>query len=81
MARSISSSAQREIERASYRIAPSSPMGKAIRYFHDQWPGMEEFLKDGRYDRDNNLIEDEIRLSVCSSGSLSKNNRITDNLL
>jgi len=56
-------------------------MGKAIRYFHDQWPGMEEFLKDGRYDRDNNLIEDEIRLSVCSSGSLSKNNRITDNLL
>jgi hypothetical protein len=70
-----------EIERVSYRIAPSSPIGRAIYYFHDQWSGMEEILKDGRYERDNNLIEDKIRLSVCSSGSLSTNNRITDNLL
>jgi transposase len=50
-----------EIERASYQIAPSSPMGKAIRYFHDQWPRIEEIFKDGRYELDNNLIENKIR--------------------
>jgi hypothetical protein len=30
-------------------------MGKAIRYFHDQWPRIEEIFRDGRYERDNIL--------------------------
>jgi hypothetical protein len=30
---------------------PSRPMGKAIRYFHDQWPRIEEIFRDGRYER------------------------------
>jgi hypothetical protein len=36
-------------------------MGKAIRYFHDQWPRIKEIFKDGRYELDNNLIENKIR--------------------
>ena len=39
------------IERVSYQLVPSSPMGKAIRYFHDQWPRIEEIFRDGRYER------------------------------
>ncbi len=70
------------IERVSYQLVPSSPMGKAIRCFHDQWPKIEEIFRDGRYERTTTyLIENKIRLAVCSSGLLSKNNRITDNLL
>ncbi|MFM9004847.1 MAG: IS66 family transposase [Flavobacteriales bacterium] len=50
-----------EIERVSHRIAPSSPIGRAIYYFHDQWPRIKEIFKDGRYELDNNLIENKIR--------------------
>ena len=40
---------------------PQSLMGKAIRYALDQWPLLEVYLRDGRIEIDNNLVENAIR--------------------
>jgi len=43
------------------RFLPQSGMGKAIAYALNQWPSLHVFLKDGRVEIDNNLVENAIR--------------------
>jgi hypothetical protein len=47
--------------RDSHRFLPRSLMGKAINYALAQWDGLLVFLKDGRVEIDNNLVENAIR--------------------
>jgi len=43
------------------RFLPQSGMGKALDYALNQWPSLHVFLKDGRVEIDNNLVENAIR--------------------
>jgi transposase len=43
------------------RYLPQSLLGQAIDYALSQWPTLEVFLKDGRIQIDNNLVENAIR--------------------
>jgi transposase len=47
--------------KATHRYLPQSLMGKAIDYALGQWPSLKIFLRDGRLEIDNNLIENAIR--------------------
>ena len=40
---------------------PKSAIGKAIAYTLRLWPKLKEYINDGRYEIDNNLIENAIR--------------------
>ena len=40
---------------------PQSPLGSAIDYALGQWPTLQVFLRDGRVELDNNLVENAIR--------------------
>lgn len=40
---------------------PQSPLGKAMKYCLNLWPGLLRFLEDGRLDIDNNLTEQQIK--------------------
>jgi len=40
---------------------PKSAIGKAIGYTLNLWPKLKEYINDGRYEIDNNLIENAIR--------------------
>jgi transposase len=42
-------------------VLPQSPLGKAIFYCLNIWPGLTRFLDDGRLEADNNLTEQEIK--------------------
>ena len=42
-------------------VLPQSPLGKAMFYCLDRWPGLTRFLDDGRLEIDNNLTEQEIK--------------------
>ena len=42
-------------------IPPSTPLGKAMGYLHNQWEGLVRFCDDGRYGIDTNPIENAIR--------------------
>lgn len=43
------------------RHLPQSLLGQAIDYTLSQWTGLEVFLRDGRVEIDNNLVENAIR--------------------
>jgi transposase len=43
------------------RYLPQSLLGQAMDYVLGQWPTLEVFLKDGRIEIDNNLVENAIR--------------------
>jgi transposase len=47
--------------KAGGRHLPQSLVGTAIDYALGQWPTLEVFLKDGRIEIDNNLVENAIR--------------------
>ena len=47
--------------KASRRHLPQSLLGQAIDYTLGQWAGLEVFLRDGRVEIDNNLVENAIR--------------------
>ena len=40
---------------------PKSTMGKALSYFIDEYDALTGYLRDGRYEIDNNLVENAIR--------------------
>lgn len=40
---------------------PKSKIGKAITYSLNRWPELKRYLDDGRYEIDNNLVENSIR--------------------
>jgi transposase len=47
--------------KANRRHLPQSLLGQAIDYALGQWVGLEVFLRDGRVEIDNNLVENAIR--------------------
>jgi transposase len=47
--------------KGSGRYLPQSLLGLAIEYTLGQWPALEVFLKEGRVEIDNNLVENAIR--------------------
>jgi transposase len=42
-------------------VLPQSPLGKAMKYCLNLWPGLIRFLEDGRLEPDTNLTEQEIK--------------------
>ncbi len=46
------------------QLLPKSTMGSAIRYFLDEYDALTGYLRDGRFEIDNNLIENSIRPSA-----------------
>ena len=42
-------------------VLPQSPLGKAMQYCINLWPGLTRFLEDGRLEIDNNHTEREIK--------------------
>lgn len=49
------------LELAKPDVFPKSPMGKAISYALNRWKYLERYLEDGRFEIDNNLVENAIR--------------------
>lgn len=49
---------------ASGRHLPKSGFGEALSYALNAWSGMKSYLRDGRIEVDNNLVENEIRPSA-----------------
>jgi len=47
--------------KGSGRYLPQSLLGQAMDYTLGQWPTLEVYLKDGRVELDNNLVENAIR--------------------
>jgi transposase len=43
------------------KFLPKSTMGSAVRYFLDEYDALTGYLRDGRFEIDNNLIENSIR--------------------
>jgi transposase len=43
------------------KARPSSLLGEAVGYLHNQWSLLEVFLSDGRVPIDNNIVENQIR--------------------
>ena len=43
------------------KVPPSSPLGKAMGYLDNQWPGLVRYCDDGRYGIDTNPVENSIR--------------------
>jgi transposase len=44
-------------------VLPKSPLGKAVRYALGQWEYLQAYVEDGRYEIDQNLVENAIRPS------------------
>lgn len=42
-------------------LLPQSTLGKAVNYFINEYEALKGYLRDGRYEIDNNLIENSIR--------------------
>lgn len=49
------------IEQESIKVLPKSPIGKAMTYTRNQWEKIMILFTNGRYQLDNNLIENKIR--------------------
>ena len=45
------------------KVLPQSPLGKAVRYALSQWEYLNGYVEDGRYEIDQNLVENAIRPS------------------
>ena len=43
------------------KLLPKSTLGKAVNYFLNEYPALVGYLRDGRFEIDNNLIENDIR--------------------
>jgi transposase len=43
------------------RVLPQSALGKAVAYFLEEYEALTGYLADGRFEIDNNLIENDIR--------------------
>ena len=47
--------------RAGSRVVAQSPLGKAVRYTLAEWDALQGYLAHGRFEIDNNLIENALR--------------------
>ncbi len=43
------------------QVVPQSPIGKAINYTYNLWPRLKAYINNGKYEIDNNKIENAIR--------------------
>lgn len=52
---------QAEHLRAQPRLLPESTLGKAVKYFLNEYTALTRYLGDGRFEIDNNLVENDVR--------------------
>jgi transposase len=50
--------------RANPRLLPQSSLGKAVHYFLNEYTAAVGYLRDGQFQIDNNLVENDVRPSV-----------------
>jgi hypothetical protein len=50
--------------RANPRFLPQSSLGKAVNYFLNEYTALVGYLRDGKFEIDNNLVENDVRPSV-----------------
>ena len=43
------------------QLLPKSSLGKAVHYFRNEYQALMGYLRDGRFEIDNNLVENSIR--------------------
>jgi len=46
------------------RVLPKSTLGKAVRYLLNEYTALVGYLRDGRFEIDNNLVENDVRPSA-----------------
>jgi transposase len=49
---------------ANPRFLPQSSLGKAVNYFLNEYTALVGYLRDGKFEIDNNLVENDVRPSV-----------------
>jgi transposase len=50
--------------RADPRVLPQSSLGKAVRYLLNEYTALVGYLRDGRFEIDSNLVENDVRPSA-----------------
>jgi transposase len=50
--------------RANPRLLPQSSLGKAVNYFLNEYTAVVGYLRDGKFQVDNNLVENDVRPST-----------------
>jgi transposase len=53
-----------EALRADPRVLPQSTLGKAVRYLLNEYTALVGYLRDGRFEIDSNLVENDVRPSA-----------------
>jgi transposase len=53
-----------EVIRADSRVLPKSTLGNAVRYFLNEYTALVGYLRDGRFEIDSNLVENDVRPSA-----------------
>jgi transposase len=53
-----------EVLRADPRVLPQSTLGKAVRYLINEYTALVGYLRDGRFEIDSNLVENDVRPSA-----------------
>jgi transposase len=53
-----------EAIRADPRVLPKSTLGKAVRYLLNEYTALVGYLRDGRFEIDSNLVENDVRPSA-----------------
>jgi len=49
------------MKEASFKVLPKSAIGKAIAYTQNLYPSLKRYIQDGKYEIDNNNIENAVR--------------------
>lgn len=52
---------KKQAEELKPKLLPKSTLGKAVNYFLNDYDALVGYLKDGRFEIDNNLVENDIR--------------------
>lgn len=53
-----------EVLRADPRVLPQSTLGKAVRYLLNEYTALVGYLRNGRFEIDSNLVENDVRPSA-----------------
>lgn len=53
-----------EVLRADPRVLPQSTLGKAVRYLINEYTALVGYLRNGRFEIDSNLVENDVRPSA-----------------
>ena len=60
-ARPIWEAMKNQAEELKPKLLPKSTLGQAVNYFLNDYDALIGYLKDGRFEIDNNLVENDIR--------------------